>query len=137
MEVDVLFLSRDSGAPRGDVWRAIHAQTGVALRVHRVVGTPRPDDPNRFATIARARNVAKECGRAPWVMFVDDDVVLGPACVVRLVEGLQKRPEFAALGADCAGEMRDGWHHWDYPPHVGMAATLFRRRCLAELTFRW
>ena len=33
--------------------------------------------------------------------------------------------------------MRPGWENWDYPLHVGMAATLFRREQLVELTFRW
>jgi hypothetical protein len=33
--------------------------------------------------------------------------------------------------------MANGWEHWDYPSHVGMAAVLFRRQPLVELTFRW
>jgi hypothetical protein len=94
-------------------------------------------DANRWATIARARNAAKRLGPAPWVMYLDDDVVLGEACVARLREGLRKRPEFAALAADSAGEMRRGLNHWDYPRHVGMAAVMFRRDRLANLTFRW
>jgi hypothetical protein len=137
MEVDLVFLSRDLSPPRSDVQKAIESQAGVALRVHRVVGTRLPDDPNRFATIARARNAGKRLGTTPWVMFLDDDVVLGRDCVARLVEGLQERPGSAALAADCAGEMSRGWDHWDYPRHVGMASTLFRRRHLDTLTFRW
>ena len=60
-----------------------------------------------------------------------------PDAVDQLVAGLQQRPEFGALAADCAGEMDRGWEHWDYPSHVGMAAVMFRRERLAELTFRW
>ncbi len=41
------------------------------------------------------------------------------------------------MGADCAGEMARETEHWDYPRHVGMAATLFRRKALDRLTFRW
>jgi hypothetical protein len=137
MDVDLLLLSRDLSPPREDVRRGIEAQAGVRIRVHRVVGTPRPDDPNRWETIARARNQGKRLGTAPWVMCLDDDVVLGPGCIARLVEALRTRPGFAAMGADSAGEMAEGWQNWDYPRHVGMAATLFRRERLAALTFRW
>jgi hypothetical protein len=70
-------------------------------------------------------------------MLLDDDVVLGPGCVARLVAGLVERPEFAAIAADTAGVMNRGWEHWDYPSHVGMAAVLFRRERLSEVTFRW
>jgi hypothetical protein len=70
-------------------------------------------------------------------MYLDDDVVLGAGCVARLVEGLSRKPGFAALGADSAREMNGDWENWDCPPHVGMAATLFRRQHLAGLTFRW
>jgi hypothetical protein len=136
-DVDLLFLSRDLSPPRPDVRRGIEIQQGVRLRVHRVVGTPRPGDANRWETIARARNEGKRLGTAPWVMCLDDDVVLGPGCVARLVEALRTRPGFAALAADSAGEMADGWQNWDYPRHVGMAAILFRRDRLSALTFRW
>jgi hypothetical protein len=137
MEVDLIFLSRDLSPPRPDVWRGIELQRGVALCIHRVVGTPRPEDSNRWETIARARNQGKLLGSAPWVMYLDDDVVLGPGCVARLVAGLGRRPGFAALGADSAREASPEWENWDYPRHVGMAATLFRRERLADLTFRW
>jgi hypothetical protein len=137
MEVDLILLSRDLSPPRQDVWRGIQIQDGVRLRIHRVAGTVRPEDANRFETIARARNEGKSLGTAPWVMFVDDDVVLGPGSVARLVEGLRRKTGFAALGADSAAEMAGEWQNWDYPRHVGMAATLFRRERLQELTFRW
>jgi hypothetical protein len=136
-EVDLIFLSRDLASPREDVWQSVLAQQGVQVRVHRVAGPRRPDDPNRWATISRARNEGKRCGRAPWAMFLDDDVVLGAECVAQLVEGMLRRPGFAALAADYNGDMSEGWGHWDYPPHVGMGATLFRREPLEELTFRW
>jgi hypothetical protein len=137
MDVDLVFLSRDLSPPRGDVRRGLEAQGGVRLNVHRAVGPPRPEDANRWETIARARNRGKRLGTSPWVMYLDDDVVLGPGCIARLVDGLRRRPGFAALGADSAGDMAGGWQNWDYPRHVGMAATLFRRERLAALTFRW
>jgi hypothetical protein len=135
--VDLIFLSRDLSTPRADVARGLAIQRGVEIRVHRVTGTARPDDANRWETIVRARNEGRRLGTSPWVMYLDDDVVLGPDCVARLVAGLSRRPGFAAMGADCAAEMADGSWDWDYPPHVGMASTLFRRERLAGLRFRW
>jgi Glycosyl transferase family 2 len=137
LDVDLLLLSRDLSTPRPDVWTGIMAQRGVRIQVHRVVGAPRADDVNRYQTIARARNEGKRLGKAPWVMLLDDDVVLGPDCVARLVEGLQARPVFAVLAADSDGNMTRSPGHWDYPRHVGMAAVLFRREQLEEVEFRW
>ncbi len=137
MEVDLLFLSRDLSPPRRDVWAGISAQEGVRLHVHRVIGPAEPGDASRFATIARARNAGKRLGTAPWVMLLDDDVVLDPHCVARLVAGLDARPVFAALAADCAQEMAAGVSHWDYPRHVTLASTLFRRERLEAVEFRW
>ncbi len=88
MEVDLVLLSRDLSPPREDVWRGIQIQDEVDVRLHRLEGTPRPEDPNRYETIARARNRAKALGTSPWVMFLDDDVVLGDECLDRLVRGL-------------------------------------------------
>ena len=132
-DVDLIFLSRDLSPLREDVWRSVEAQLGMQIQVHRVTGPRLPDDPNRWATIARARNEAKRHGSARMVMLLDDDVVLSPLCVAQLVSGLERRPGFAALAADYAGEMSDGRASWDYPRHVGMGATLFRRERLEEL----
>lgn len=137
MSVDMIVLSRDLKPLRGDVLAGIGAQDEVGLVVHRLTGTHLREDPNTWATIVRARNRARTLGDSPWVMLLDDDVVLGPGCVARLMSGLEDRPEFAALAADTAGVMENGWEHWDYPSHVGMAAVLFRRERLVELTFRW
>jgi hypothetical protein len=136
-DVDLVILSRDLAPLRQDVISGIEIQKGVRLLVHRVVGARLSSDSTRWETIARARNAAKRLGTAPWIMYLDDDVVLGEECVARLLAGLIRRSEFAALGADSAGEMRRGLDHWDYPRHVGMAAIMFRRERLANLTFRW
>ena len=137
VEVDLVLLTRDQSPPRDDVWAGIQSQRGVRLRVHRNIGTRAPGDPNRYETIARARNSGRRLGSSPWVMLLDDDVVLGPDCVAGLLEGLRSRPEFAAIAADCDGQMNGGWEHWDYPRHVGMASVLFRRKYLEAITFRW
>jgi hypothetical protein len=131
--VDLVVLSRDESALPAEVQRGIAAQTDSRLTIHRVTGPPRPDDANRWQTIARARNQGKLMGRSEWLMFLDDDVALAPGCVRRLWEDLQRRPAFGALAADYLGESRA-----DAPPrHVGMGATLFRRAALREIRFRW
>ena len=137
MDVDLVLLSRDLGPPRDDVRRAIEAQVGVRPIVHRVAGEARPGDANRWETIARARNEAKRRGSTPWVMFLDDDVVLEPDCVATLLRSLRRRPSFAALGADYNNEMAGGLRPWEYPTHVGMGAVLFRRSRLDQVVFRW
>jgi hypothetical protein len=70
-------------------------------------------------------------------MYLDDDVVLGDDCVAQLVAALENRRDFAALAADSADEMREGFQNWDYPRHVGMAAAMFRREHLKRFEFRW
>ncbi len=137
MDIDVVILTRDASPLRPDVTRGIDLQGDVRLRVHRVVGTPRPEDANRWETIARARNEGKRRGSSPWLMFLDDDVVLGPGCVARLVQGLRERPGFAALAADYLRDMAARGQNPDYPRHVAMGATLFRREALDRITFRW
>src|SRR4051794_30688065 len=131
--VDLILLTSNSGPVHPEVEQGLHSQQSVILRIHRVVGSARPEDPCRFETIVRARNEGKCRGNAPWLMFVDDDVVLGPECISVLVNELRRRPVFGALGADYLGEQREG----KIAPHVSMGATLFRRAALDEVRFRW
>jgi hypothetical protein len=135
--VDIVLLTRDASPISDDVLGAIEAQVSVIPLLHRVIGAPRQDDAHRWQTIARARNEGKKLGASPWLMFVDDDVVLSRGCVIGLLQTLQARVEFAAFAADYNHEMKAGRGHWDYPRHVGMGATLFRRERLESLTFRW
>jgi hypothetical protein len=135
--VDIVLLTRDASAIREDVLAAIEAQVSVIPQIHRVIGTPLEDDAHRWQTIARARNEGKKLGSSPWLMFVDDDVVLGRGCVASLLQTLQARVEFAAFAADYCHEMKAGRGNSDYPRHVGMGATLFRRKPLETVTFRW
>ena len=136
-EVDVVLLSRDLSPPRPDVWQALLAQQGVSLHIHRVTGPRLPDDPNRWTPIVRARNLAKSQGAAPFILLLDDDVILDPSCTALLLQALQARPHFAALAADYAADMSNPLEQWDYPRHVAMGCTLFRRQHLQSLTFRW
>jgi hypothetical protein len=132
-DVDVIVLSRDESRLPLEVRRGLDRQPGVRLTVHRVVGTPLPSDANRWETIARARNAGKRLGRAPWVLFLDDDVELAPGTINLLRRGLLANPQYSALAADYRGESAGGAP----TRHVAMGATLFRRAALERITFRW
>lgn len=130
--VDVVVLHRPGDVPKPVVIDAINRQKGVSVRLHTHIGTPEPTDFNRWFTIARARNEMKLCGTASWVMFVDDDVVLGDDCIFQLLRQLQRSPHLGAAGADYsndrAREERRG--------HIGLGATLWRRNVVTRLRFR-
>lgn len=130
-KVDLVILTRHVGPLHPDVERGFRNQRAVQLVVHRVVGSTNPEDRCRWDAIARARNEGKLRGNAPWLMFLDDDVVLQPRCVATLVDELNRRPAYAALAADYLGERRTG----QIARHVSMGATLFRREVLEQLRF--
>jgi glycosyltransferase involved in cell wall biosynthesis len=132
-QVDVVVLTRHQDQLQPTVVRALDSQRDVQLVVHRIVGQALPADRGRYETIARARNEGLRCGSSPWLMFVDDDVVLQPDCVASLISELQRRPAFGALAADYLGESRPA----TIAPHVSMGATLFRRKALEHISFRW
>jgi hypothetical protein len=133
IEVDFVILTPNEAPLRKDVAAGLARQSGVKLIVHRIVAAGRPDDANRWATIARGRNEARQIGAAGWLMFLDDDVVLGENCVATLVEQLDRRPVYGALAADYLNESHGG----QCCGHVAMGATLFRRRALQSIRFRW
>jgi hypothetical protein len=135
--VDLVVLSRDSAPLPAATQRGIDSQQRVRLHVHRVVGTPHSGDPHACATIARARNAGKKLGTAPWLMFLDDDVELEPDCIAALVDGLRRRPDFAALAADYLHETHPHLTSRAGSSHVAMGSTLFRRDRLAAVSFRW
>ena len=111
--------------------RGIQNQREAQIILHRVVGQIQPEDRCRWDAISRARNIGKSHGKAAWLMFLDDDVVLEPSCVSLLVGELSRRPAYAALAADYLGERRAG----EIARHVSMGATLFRREALAQVRF--
>lgn len=131
--IDLIALSRDDSPLHPDVQRGIAAQLNVRLIVHRVIGKRLEGESSRLPAIVRARNEGKHRGTCPWLMFLDDDVVLAPNTVRLLFDGLQARPHFAALGADYLNESR-GRVVCD---HVAMGAVLFRRTALDQIKFRW
>lgn len=132
-DVDVVVLSRKSEQLRREVSKALRHQIGVRLNLRRIIAVPEPQDVNRWSVIARGRNYGKQLGTSPWIMFVDDDVVLDRNCVRVLVDELRRRAEYAALAADYLGESTSG-----YPAHhVAMGATLFRRSGLDRIKFRF
>ena len=130
--VDVLILSRPNTVPPPAVIDSIRSQSLVTTRLIHHVGHPDRADGSRWATIARARNEAKTRAVAPWVMFVDDDVVLDKSCIRTLVDALVASPALGAIAADYTAERLKP----DWSGHVTMGATLFRGELLKKLTFR-
>ncbi len=127
--IDLVVLSRDAGSLDLDVERGIRSQRAVRVVVHRVQGVAAAADRSRCETIERARNEGKTLGHTPWLMFLDDDVVLEPECVATLLEELVRRPAYGALAADYLGERRTD----RVTRHVAMGATLFRRAALGSV----
>ncbi len=132
-DVDVIVLHRPGQLPPDAVLQAIQHQRMVQVRLHLQVGAPRPTDQNRWETIARARNSARQLGTAPWVMFVDDDVLLDPDCLATLLGELRASPDLGAVAADFSKEL----HRPERAGHIGMGATLFHRSVLQRLNFRF
>ena len=132
-DVDLVVLTRHDGPLNPEVERGFCNQRAVRLVVHRVAGWKYPGDRSRMNAIVRARNDGKLLGAAPWLMFLDDDVVLDPQCISTLVNELTRRPAYAALAADYLGESRAG----EIARHVSMGATLFRREVLEQVRFTW
>src|SRR6187401_1690466 len=92
LAIDVVVLSRDAGPLRGPVLAGLQLQREVLWRLHRVIGAPQAADRNRWETICRARNEGRLKGHFQWLMFVDDDVVLAPGTMARLLQFLTAHP---------------------------------------------
>jgi hypothetical protein len=130
--VDVAVLHRPGQLPGEEVLRALQRQRGVAVRIRLHEGAARPGDHNRWATIARCRNQARQAGSAAWFMFVDDDVLLAEDAMAVLLSELQADRRLAAVAADYDHDRLDPQRS----QHVGMGATMFRRSALDGLVFR-
>lgn len=131
-EVDVVLLHRPGDVPKQVVIDAMHRQLGVRVRLYTHVGQSKPCDFNRWFTIARARNEMKQYGDAPWVMFVDDDVVLDDDCIYKLLNQIRLNPRLGVVGADYSNDLAQV----DRAGHVSLGATLWRRSVLNRLQFR-
>ena len=129
IEVDVLTLL----APGERMWpgalAALEDQGFVRVRHFFTEGRRRPGE-DRIQTIARARNEAKTQGAAPYVLFLDRDVVLPPRGIERLAFGLALHWEYGALGINYQSPAPSP------AQHVAMGAVLFRRPVLEQIRFR-
>ena len=130
--VDVVLLHRPGDVPNREVVDAITSQVGVQVRLHTHVGYPEASDFNRWFTIARARNAMKNYGTSPWVMLVDDDVVLDRDCITNLLLQLKQNAHLGVVGADYSNDLGQA----NRQGHISLGATLWRRGVLSRLNFR-
>ena len=130
--VDVVLLHRPGDVPKREVVDAINSQVGVQVRLHIHVGHPEASDFNRWFTIARARNAMKSYGTSPWVMFVDDDVILDRECIQNLLLQLKRNTHLGVFGADYSNDLSQS----NRQGHISLGATLWRRSVVSRLTFR-
>lgn len=131
--VDVVILSRTSAPVSEELRVALKAQRGVRVQVFRVIGNRHPDDVNRWQTIARARNHGRNLGTAPWLLFLDDDVIPDADCIRTLIDDLHSDP---GLAISAANYNRQTVIPGD-DPHVVMGCALFRRCVLSQFEFRF
>lgn len=131
--IDVVILTRDEGPLDSEVEQALRDQRQVRIRVIRIVGQPLSGERHRWQTIARARNEGKAQATAPWVLFLDDDVVLGRDTIYQLWEALSRRSNLAAIAANYQTTGMPPWGH----RHIAMGATLFRASVLRLIRFRY
>ena len=129
--VDVLTVLGPGRTIRDPVRAALKNQGHVALEHYVVEGIPMPGE-RSCDTIARARNRAKQLGAAHYAMFLDDDVVLPPQGIEKLVYALIFNPWYAAIGLD----YQDFVQPSPGAIHVAMGAVLFIRPILERIHFR-
>ena len=100
ISVDVLTVLGPGRAILEPVLSALDNQGDVELH-HHVIDSPSPlPGESRIGTIARARNLAKTEGKEHYVMFLDDDVMLPPLGIQRLVYAFIFNRSHAAIGID-------------------------------------
>ena len=130
--VDVLTVLGPGRTIREPVLAALENQGDVVLEHHVVEGTPPLPGEGRIEAIARARNRAKQLGTAHYAMFLDDDVVLPPRSIEKLVYALIFNPRYAAIGIDYQDLVQPS----PWAVHVAMGAVLFIRPILEQIHFR-
>jgi len=85
---------------------------------------------------ADARNHMKRYGDADLVLMLDGDMVLPEGGLRRMVDFLDERPDFGAVGL-CEHRDRRFYRveEWLNAHHVDMSCVLFRRGTLDRITF--
>jgi len=131
IQVDVLTVLGPGRNIREPVLSSLKEQGDVELEHYVVDGIPLPGEWERDA-IVRARNRAKQLGTAHYAMFLDDDVVLPPQGIEKLVYTLILNPRYAAIGID----YQDFVQTSSWSVHVAMGAVLFIRPILDRIQFR-
>lgn len=132
IRVDVLTVLGPGRTIQESVLSALEDQGDVDLKHHVIEGDSSLPGDRRADPIARARNRAKKTGNAHYAMFLDDDVVLPPRAIEKLVYALIFNPRYAAIGIDYQGFPQT----LPWTLHVAMGAVMFIRPILEQIHFR-
>ena len=130
--VDVLTVLGPGRAILKPVLAALENQGDVELKHYVIEGEPALKGDRRADPIARTRNRARKVGTAHYAMFLDDDVVLPPRGIEKLVYSLMFSQHYAAIGIDYQGFPRRS----NSAPHVAMGSVMFIRPILEQIKFR-
>lgn len=85
---------------------------------------------------ADARNQVKQFGKSKFVLMLDNDIVLPPDSLKRMVDFLDSRPDFGAIGLCKHKRFTYSTDEaWLRPAHVDMSCVLFRLEVLQQITF--
>jgi len=130
--VDILTVLGVGRKIQEPVLEALKIQGEVQLKHYIVEDTFHQPNEDRIQAIAQVRNRAKKMGNAHYVMFLDDDVVLPPKGIEKLVYAIFFNPHYAAIGIDYQGHSQPS----PWTNHVAMGAVMFVRPILERIHFR-
>lgn len=129
--VDVLTVLGPGRIIKESVYEALKDQGNVNIN-HYIIQEPPLFNEGRVDAIARARNKAKGFGDSHYVMFLDDDVVLPPSGIEKLIFALFFNRRYAAIGIDYQNITNQPFGRI----HVAMGAVMFLRPILEQIHFR-
>lgn len=91
-------------------------------------------DDNRNAAGARTR--VKRYGTSPYVLMMDNDIILAKESIKRMVEFLEKNENYAAI-AISKHQVPEGPNEVTIQPHIDSAPVLWRLEDLQKITFEY
>ena len=130
MLVDVIMIIGANRIAKREVLESLNEQ-GIPFNFYVQRDTLRLS--SKIENIVHTRNIAKHLGNSPFVMWVDDDMVLPKEGIKLCLQFLLSHPNFGAVGIN--GQKPVTFN--PFRNHIGMASILVYRNLLDEITFRF